>query len=136
MRASVQAFAEMATPPGTATDSSRAAMFTSSPEQIVLVGHYVPHVDAQTKLHDPVRRELLVPFGHQRLHRDRRLDGAYNARKFQHETVAGVLHEPAAMIENDWVHRAPMGLERGMGTCFVGAHQSRVARDVGADYGG
>jgi hypothetical protein len=50
---------------------------------------------------------LVVPFGHQRLHLDRALDGPYNARKLKHETIAGVLHDPAAVIENDWALNAP-----------------------------
>ena len=93
-------------------------------------------MDAETKLHDAVRGELVVPFGHQPLHLDRRLDGADDAGKLQHETIAGVLHDSATVIENDRVHRASMGLERGMGACLVGAHQPRVAGDISADYGG
>ena len=103
------------------------------PEHLVLVGHHIAHVDAETELHDPIGGQLVVPFRHQRLHPDRRLDRADDARKFQQETVAGVLHQPAAVIENDRIDRASMGLERGVGTCLVGAHHSRVTRDVSAD---
>src|SRR5258708_27579410 len=93
-------------------------------------------MDAHTELHEAIRRKLVIPVCHQRLHRDRTLDGAYDAWKLQHETVTGVLHGPAAVIENDRVHRTPMGLERGVRTRFVGAHQSRITRDVRANYGG
>ena len=103
------------------------------PEHLVLVGHHIAHVDAETELHDPVRRQLAVPLRHQRLHPDRGLDRAHDARKFQQETVAGVLHQPTAVIENDRIDRASMGLERGVGTRLVGAHHSRVACDVSAD---
>src|ERR1700684_381300 len=93
-------------------------------------------MDAETKLHKAVRGQLAVPFGHQRLHLDRRLDGADDARKLQHEAIAGVFHQSATVVENDRVHRASMGLERGMGARLVGAHQPRVASDISADYGG
>ena len=64
------------------------------------------------------------------------LDGSDDARKFQQEAVAGVLHHPAAMIEDDRVDRAAMGLEGGVRACLVGAHHARVAGDVSANYGG
>ena len=70
------------------------------------------------------------------LHLGRRLDCADDAGKLQQETVAGVLHKSATVIEDDRVYRGSMGLERGMGARLVGAHQSRVAGDIGADYGG
>ena len=102
-------------------------------EYFVFVGQHVSHVDAQTKPHGPVRRKMIVPFRHHLLHRDRRLDCSNDAWKLQQEAVAGVLHNPAAMIENDRIDRASMGLERGVGSCLVGAHHSRIAGDVGAD---
>ncbi len=103
------------------------------PEHLVLVGHHIAHVDAKTELHDPIGGQLVVPLRHQHLHPDRRLDRAHDARKFQQETVAGVLHQPAAVIENDRIDRASMRLERGMGAGLVGAHHPRVTRDIGAD---
>jgi hypothetical protein len=93
-------------------------------------------VDAETELHDPICGEMIVPLCHQRLHPDRGLYRPYDARKFQQETVAGVLHHPAAVIENDRVYRASMGLERGVRTCLVGAHHSRVTGDVCTNYRG
>ncbi len=102
-------------------------------EHLILVGHHVAHVDAETELHDPVRGQLAVSFGHQRLHPDRRLDSADDAGKFQQKTIAGVLHQPAAMIENDRIDRTSVRLERGVGTGLVGAHHPRVTCDVSAD---
>jgi hypothetical protein len=77
---------------------------------------------------------VVVAFRHQRLHRDRSLDGPDDARKLQQKTVAGVFHQPAAMIEDDRVDRGSMGLEGGVRTLLVGPHHSRVAGDVSADY--
>ena len=105
------------------------------PEHLVLVGDHISHVDAETELHGPVGRQMIVPLRHQRLHRDRRLDGADDARKLQQEAVAGVLHDAAAMIENDRIYRAAMGLEGGVGACLVGAHHPRVTGHVSADDG-
>ena len=62
-------------------------------------------------------------------------DRPHDARKLEQEAVAGVLHEPAAVIENDRVYRASMGLERGVRSFLVGAHHARVTGDVSADYG-
>ena len=80
--------------------------------------------------------QMVVAFRHQRLHRDRGLDGADDAGKLQQEAVAGVLHEPAAMIEDDRVDRGAMRLERGVRPRLVGAHHARIAGDVSADDGG
>src|SRR5262249_41474036 len=52
------------------------------------------------------------------------------------EAVTGVFHQPAAMIEDDRIDRAAMGLERGMRPRLVGAHQAGVTGDIGADNGG
>ena len=106
------------------------------PEHVVFVGHHVSHVDAHTELHDAVRGKLAVALGHQRLHRDRAFDGSHDARKLQHEAIAGVFYDTAAMIENDRVHRAAMGLEGGMRARLIGAHHSRIAGNVSANYGG
>ena len=106
------------------------------PEYFVFVGEHVSHVDPETELHGPVGREMMVPFGHHLLHRDGGLDGAHDARKLQQKTVAGILHNPAAMIEDDRIYRASMGLERGVRTGLIGAHHSRVTGNVGADDGG
>ena len=69
------------------------------------------------------------------LHLDRSLDGADDAGKLQQEAVAGVLHDPAAMIEDDRIDRGPMRLEGGMRARLVGAHHAGVAGDVSADDG-
>ena len=105
------------------------------PEHLFLVGHHIAHVDAQTELHDPVGGEVVVALGHQRLHGDRSLDGADDAGKLQQKTVAGVLHDPAAVIEDDRVNRGPMGLEVGVRALLVGAHHAGVAGNVSADDG-
>jgi hypothetical protein len=55
---------------------------------------------------------------------------------FEQEAVPGVLHDPAAVIENDRVYRASVRLERGMRSRLVDTHHARVAGDVSADYGG
>ena len=104
-------------------------------EHLVLVGHHVAHMDAHAELHDAVGGDVVVAFGHQRLHRDRGLDGADDARKLQQKAVAGVFHQPAAMIEDDRVDRGAMGLERGMRARLVGAHHAGIAGDVSADDG-
>ena len=105
-------------------------------EDLVLVGDDVTHMDAEPELHGAIGGQMMITLRHQRLHRDRGLGGADDARELQQEAVAGVLHDAAAMIEDDGVDRAAMGLEGGMGAGLVAAHHARIAGDIGADDGG
>jgi hypothetical protein len=93
-------------------------------------------MDAHTEAHDPIGGELIVSFGHLHLHCDRSFDRADHAGKLEQKAVPGVLHDPAAVIEDDRVYRASMGFERSMRPCLVGAHHAGIAGDVGADYRG
>ena len=104
-------------------------------EHLVLVGHHVAHVDAHAELHGSIGREVLVSLGHHHLHRDRGLDGADDGGKLQQEAVAGVLHQAAAVIEDDRVDRGAMGLERGVRPRLVGPHHAGIAGDVSTDDG-
>src|SRR5258706_15359665 len=79
---------------------------------------------------------MAVAFCHKRWQGDGGLYGPHDAGELQKETVPGFLHNSTAMIENYRVYRAAMGLERGVRTCLVGAHHSRVTGDVSADYSG
>jgi hypothetical protein len=54
----------------------------------------------------------------------------------QKEPIAGVLHDAAAMVEDDGVDRTAMSLEDGVGAGLIGAHHARIPRDIGADDGG
>ena len=56
--------------------------------------------------------------------------------KYHQKAVTGVLYDPAAMIEDDRVYCASMGLEGGMRSRLIGAHHAGVTGDVRADYGG
>jgi hypothetical protein len=105
-------------------------------EYFVFVGEHISHVDAEAEVHGSVCREMIIAFRHHLLYRDRGLDCSDDARKLQQETIAGVLHNPAAVIENDRVNRGSMGLECGVRTRLIGAHHSRITGDVGADYCG
>ncbi|MGY3426828.1 hypothetical protein ACVWZW_007332 [Bradyrhizobium sp. F1.13.4] len=104
-------------------------------EDLVLVGDDVTHMDAEAKLHGAIGGQMVIALRHQRLHRDRGLGGADDRRELQQEAVAGVFDDAAAVIEDDGVDRAAMGLEGGMGAGLVGAHHARIAGDIGADNG-
>ncbi len=93
-------------------------------------------MDAHTELHHAFGGQVMVSLSHQHLHRDRSLDGADNTGKLQQEAVAGVLHQAAAIVENDRVDRGPVGLEGGMRTRLVGPHHAGIAGDVSANDGG
>ena len=105
-------------------------------ENLVLVGHHIAHVDAEAKLHEPIRRQLAVALGHQRLDIDRRLERADDAWVFQKEPVAGVLHQAAAVIEDDRINGAAVGFESRVRAFLVGTHHAGVAGDISANDGG
>src|SRR5258708_36696525 len=44
------------------------------PEHLVFVGHHIAHVDAQTELHDPIGRDVVVSLRLYALNRDASLD--------------------------------------------------------------
>ena len=104
-------------------------------EHLVLIGHHVAHVDAEAELHGSIGGQVLVALRHHHLHRDRSLDGADDGGKFQQKTVAGVLHQPAAVIEDDRVDRGAMGLERGVCPRLVDPHHAGIAGDVSTNDG-
>jgi hypothetical protein len=79
---------------------------------------------------------MMVSFGHHHLHRDRGLDGADDAGKLQQEAIAGVLHQTAAMVEDDRVDRGAVSLEGGMRARLVGSHHAGIAGDISANDGG
>ena len=133
--ASWQALPETAMPPGAATDSRRTAMLTSSPNtsssSAITSPMWMP-------IRNCIRRsagKVFVSFRHHLLHRNGRFDGADDAGKFQQEAVPGVLHQAAAVIEDDRIDRGPVRLERGVRTRLVGPHHAGVAGDVSADDG-
>ena len=93
-------------------------------EDLALVGDHVAHVDAEAEMHGAIDGQMVVALRHQQLHRDRCFGGPDDARKFQQESVAGIFDDAAAMIEDDRVNGAAMGLEGRMRARLVGAHHA------------
>ena len=104
-------------------------------EHLVLVGHHVAHVNAHAELHGSIGGKVFVALRHHLLHRDRGLDGADDRGKLEQESVARVLHQAAAVIEDDRVDRGAVGLERGVRPRLVGPHHAGIAGDVSTDDG-
>jgi hypothetical protein len=104
-------------------------------EHLVLVGHHVAHVDAEAELHRSIGGQMFVALRHHHLHRDRGFDGADDRGELEQETVAGVLHQAAAVIEDDRVDRGAMRLERGVCPRLVDPHHAGIAGDVSTDDG-
>ncbi len=104
-------------------------------EHLVLVGDHVAHMDAHSEPHGAVGGQLGVALGHQHLHRYRALDRADDTGELEQKTVASVLHQPAAMIEDDGIDRAAMRLERGMRAGLVGPHHAGIADDISTNDG-
>ena len=104
-------------------------------EHLVLVGHHVAHVNAHAELHGSIGGKVFVALRHHLLHRDRGLDGADDRGKLEQESVARVLHQAAAVIEDDRIDRGAVGLERGVRPRLVGPHHAGIAGDVSTDDG-
>jgi len=105
-------------------------------EYFVLVRHHVAHMDAETELHGTIGRQMIVALRHQHLHGKGGLDRPDDAGIFEQKAVAGILHDPAAMVENERIYRASMGFEGGMRSRLVGTHHAGVAGDVRANDSG
>jgi hypothetical protein len=93
-------------------------------------------MDAEAELHEPIRRQLAIALGHQRLDFDGGLERANDAGIFQKETVAGVFHQATTVVENDRIDRTSMGLESRVRAFLVGTHHSGIAGDIRANNGG
>ena len=91
------------------------------PEYLVLVGDHISHVDADETVHGAFHGQMVVSLPPSTPASHYQFDRADDAWKFQQETVARVLHEPAAVIENDGMDRAAMGLEGGVRAFLVDA---------------
>ena len=110
-------------------------MLTSSPNTSSSSAITSPMWMPMRNCMDAIGGQVLVALRHHHLHRDRGLDGADDGGEFQQETVAGILHQAAAVIEDDRVDRGAMGLERGVRPRLVGPHHAGIAGDVSTDDG-
>jgi len=103
------------------------------PEDIMSFDNRVADIDAHTECNAPVFHLTDCKFLDASLELHGSPNGLDRTRKLGQEAVAGVLDDAAAVIEDDRIDGAAMSLEGGVGTCLVGAHHSRVTRDIGAD---
>ncbi len=98
-------------PPGSASPSSRAATFTPSPKNVLLVVDDVAEVDADAELDALVLWHAGVALSHAALDFDGAAHRVHHACELHQHTVAGGLDDLAPMFPNFRIdQRAAMGL--------------------------
>ena len=89
-------------------------------------------MDADAELDALVRRHAGVALGHRALHLDRAPHRVDDAGKLYQQPVAGGLDDAAAVLGDLGVDQfAPDRLQRRERAFLVGAHQPRIADDIG-----
>jgi hypothetical protein len=113
--------AETQIPPGSAKDSSRAAMMTPSPK--MSPSSTTMHADAPFDA--PIGRKSRIQLGHARLHLDRAAQGIDDAGKLDQEPVPGGLDDAAMMLVDLGINQlGPNRLEARERVFLVGADQT------------
>jgi hypothetical protein len=92
----------------------------------------VAEIDADAQLDAAVRADTRVPFGHRLLHHDRAADRIDNAGKLHQHAVAGGLDDATAVFGDLRIEElAAQRLEAFVRALLIGAHQPRIAGDIG-----
>ena len=123
-------------PPGSATDSNRAATFTPSPWMSSASTMMSPRLT-------PTRNTILWSSAvlafrsrHATLHSDRTGDGLNDTRKFDQDAVAGRFDDAAFVLDDLRINEFPaMRSEPSQGASLVLAHQPLVTGDIGSENG-
>src|SRR2546423_6679296 len=94
---------------------------------IVLVADDVPDIDADAKLNAALNRHIGVAFEHAALNVDGTSYCVDHTDKFHKHSIAGRLHDPAAMLGDLGVDQSlSMRLELAKRALLISAHQSAV----------
>ena len=95
----------------------------------------VPEVDANAKQHPAIFGRILVACRHDGLDLDRALDRADHAAEHGENTIAGRVHDAAAVAGHQRQDHGLVALEVADRGGFVLAHKPAVAGDVGGKNG-
>jgi hypothetical protein len=103
-------------------------------EDVLAFDNYIAEVDADAKLDPLLPPGGFVTPGHPPLKLDPAPHGVDDAGKFREQAVAGVLHDPPAVLGDlrmDQFLEVPS--EPPVGSLLISAHQARVAGHVGGE---
>src|SRR5215468_6839467 len=115
-------------PPGSASASKRAAMFTPSPKM-----SYSSAITSPRLM--PIRvRHFRFAVDHSALDLHSAAHGVHNTRKLRQEAIASVLHNPATVLLDLRIDKLPeVCLEALVRALLVRPHQARIARHIGGE---
>src|SRR6516162_6059952 len=95
---------------------------------------YVTKVHPDAKLDAPLLRHVGLAVSHPTLDLRGTADGIDDTRKFREHAVAGVLDDTAVMLGDLRIDQlAEMPLQAFVRTLLIGAHQPRIACDIGGE---
>jgi hypothetical protein len=102
--------------------------------EIIALGDHVAEIDADAQLDAALRFDARVPLRHHLLHLDRTADRVDDPGKFHQHAVAGGLDDAAVVLGDFRIEElAAQGFEAFVRALLIGAHQSRIAGDIGGE---
>ena len=100
-------------------------------EDVVTFAHDIAQIDANAKLNPTRHGDRSVAFSHPLLDVETAANCIDNAGELNEKTVASGLHDPAAMLRDDWINAvAKVRLHRVERAFLVLTHETGIARDV------
>ena len=103
-------------------------------KDVVFLNDYVAEIDADPKPDALFVWHLELAVDHPALNLHSAANGVYNTRKLRQEAIAGVLHNPAAMLLDLRIDKLPqMRLEAFVRALLIRPHQPRIPRHIGSE---
>jgi len=100
--------------------------------EVIALDDDIAEIDADAQLDAAVRADAGVAFGHRLLHRDGAAHRVDDAGKFHQQAVAGGLDDATAVFGNLRIEElAAQRFEAFVSALLIGAHQPRIAGDIG-----
>ena len=106
-------------------------------EDVVAINDHVSQIDPDAEPDPALFGHVLFTADHRALDLNSASHGIDNARELGQQAVAGVLHNPAAVLPDLRINQlAEMCLQAFVRTLLVGAHKPRITGHVGGKDGG
>src|SRR5215471_8019120 len=103
-------------------------------EDVLGFDDHIAKVDPDAEPDPALLRHVGLSIDHRALDLDRTPDGIDHARKFREQAVAGILHDPAAMLSDLRINQfAEMRFQALVRAFLIGPHQPRIARHIGRE---
>src|SRR5262249_39202814 len=103
-------------------------------EDVVLFDDHVAEIDADAEPDAPVLGHLRLALDHPPLDLHGTSDGIHHARELGQEPVAGVLHDPAAVLRDRRIDQsAEVSFQALVRSLLICTHKARIARNIGGE---